>query len=256
MFDNLPTNKQKQKQGDLNSGFQNKAPRKQTQAPAPAPNQVKQPATPKSRPIVPKVQKPIEDMFSGTDNQEKPAIFQAKSAQAPINPAQGNPPAQVDPYTGEQIKAKNKTIVFALMLISLMLVAMLGWYAWRVFFNDIIPGQTEINTQADVDMIIAPVNIEQKMPTDLPDNNFNNINTEQVLDSDGDGLSDVEERELGTNPLEADTDGDGLFDREEIKVYKTDPKDADTDRDGYADGMEVNGGYNPNGEGNLYKLED
>ena len=37
------------------------------------------------------------------------------------------------------------------------------------------------------------------------------------LDSDGDGLSDVEERRLGTNPYNKDTDGDGIDDLMEIK---------------------------------------
>lgn len=38
----------------------------------------------------------------------------------------------------------------------------------------------------------------------------------QVLDSDGDGLTDVEETRLGTNMLNADTDGDGLDDFVEV----------------------------------------
>lgn len=48
-----------------------------------------------------------------------------------------------------------------------------------------------------------------------------------------------------------DSDNDGLTDSEEIDVYKTDPKKADTDGDSYLDGVEVRGGYNPNGPGML-----
>ena len=70
---------------------------------------------------------------------EKPAIFQAKNTPASMNHVGEMPPSQVDPYTGEQIKAKNKTIVFALMLISLMLVAILAWYAYRAFFSNMVP---------------------------------------------------------------------------------------------------------------------
>jgi len=40
----------------------------------------------------------------------------------------------------------------------------------------------------------------------------------QPLDSDGDGLSDKREEELGTNPLKRDTDGDGVEDGDEIKI--------------------------------------
>lgn len=59
------------------------------------------------------------------------------------------------------------------------------------------------------------------------------------LDSDGDGLTDVEEAQLGTDPFNPDTDGDGLTDFEEVRTYKTDPLNADTDYDGLKDGAEV-----------------
>ena len=43
-------------------------------------------------------------------------------------------------------------------------------------------------------------------------------------DSDGDGLSDTEENELGTDPNESDSDGDGWLDGEEVDVG-SDPTD-------------------------------
>lgn len=49
----------------------------------------------------------------------------------------------------------------------------------------------------------------------------------------------------------ADSDNDGLSDYEEKDVYKTNYLLPDTDGDGYLDGAEVNNGYNPNGEGFL-----
>jgi outer membrane protein OmpA-like peptidoglycan-associated protein len=58
-------------------------------------------------------------------------------------------------------------------------------------------------------------------------------------DADGDGLTNKEEKELGTNPKVADTDGDGLTDGQEVLTYKTDPLKADTDGDGLSDGDEV-----------------
>jgi thiol-disulfide isomerase/thioredoxin len=63
-------------------------------------------------------------------------------------------------------------------------------------------------------------------------------------DNDGDGLTNEEEAELGTDPDEADTDGDGLSDREET-IVTTDPLVADTDGDGYSDGDEIADGSNP-----------
>ncbi len=59
-------------------------------------------------------------------------------------------------------------------------------------------------------------------------------------DTDGDGLTDREERRIGTNPRNADTDGDGLTDGAEYNTHRTDPLKADTDGDGLNDGAEVN----------------
>lgn len=59
------------------------------------------------------------------------------------------------------------------------------------------------------------------------------------VDTDGDGLTDDEERELGTDPNNPDTDGDGLSDGDEVHVYHTDPLNKDTDGDGLTDYEEV-----------------
>lgn len=59
------------------------------------------------------------------------------------------------------------------------------------------------------------------------------------LDSDGDGLLDWQEAELGTDPFNPDTDGDGLSDGDEVNLYRTDPLNPDSDFDGLSDGAEV-----------------
>ena len=64
------------------------------------------------------------------------------------------------------------------------------------------------------------------------------------VDSDDDGLSDLREEELGTDPNVADTDGDGLSDGGEVSLG-TDPLDPDTDGDGMSDGEEVEQGTDP-----------
>ncbi|MCB8983948.1 MAG: protein kinase [Ardenticatenaceae bacterium] len=58
-------------------------------------------------------------------------------------------------------------------------------------------------------------------------------------DTDGDGLSDVQEIAIGTNPNNPDTDLDGLSDGEEVLRYGTNPLDRDTDKDILIDGDEV-----------------
>lgn len=71
-------------------------------------------------------------------------------------------------------------------------------------------------------------------------------------DTDGDGLSDFSElKQHRTDPKRFDTDGDGLTDGEEVSKYRTDPLRKDTDGDGYSDGIEVQGGYNPLGTGKM-----
>ena len=72
-----------------------------------------------------------------------------------------------------------------------------------------------------------------------------------LTDTDGDGLTDEEENNLGTNINKVDTDEDGLSDYEEVKVYGTNPLKADTDGDGHNDGQEVKNGYNPLGAGKM-----
>ncbi|MFK7929109.1 MAG: hypothetical protein AB8H79_13030 [Myxococcota bacterium] len=64
-------------------------------------------------------------------------------------------------------------------------------------------------------------------------------------DTDGDGLTDGEEAELGTDPSVADTDEDGLNDGAEVNTHDTDPLDSDSDADGYLDGDEVAAGTDP-----------
>lgn len=68
-------------------------------------------------------------------------------------------------------------------------------------------------------------------------------------DSDNDGLTDKEEKVIGTDPLSPDTDNDGLSDGAEVKIYYTNPLFDDTDRDGKQDGDEVKAESSPLGEG-------
>lgn len=77
---------------------------------------------------------------------------------------------------------------------------------------------------------------------DTDDNGINDADD----DSDGDGLSNREEVELGTDPCNADTDGDGLSDYDELNKYNTDPLKADSDGDTLNDGDELAIGLDPN----------
>jgi hypothetical protein len=75
-----------------------------------------------------------------------------------------------------------------------------------------------------------------------------NLSTDpKDADSDDDNLTDGVEVNLHTtNPRAADTDLDGLGDGAEINLHLTNPKNADSDGDGYNDAAEVAQGTNPN----------
>jgi outer membrane protein OmpA-like peptidoglycan-associated protein len=61
----------------------------------------------------------------------------------------------------------------------------------------------------------------------------------RTIDTDGDGLTDMDEQKYGTDPNNPDTDGDGLSDGDEVHKYRTNPLKADTDGDGLTDYQEV-----------------
>ncbi|MBE0365560.1 hypothetical protein PULV_b0160 [Pseudoalteromonas ulvae UL12] len=70
----------------------------------------------------------------------------------------------------------------------------------------------------------------------LDDNNSGDA----ALDTDADGLTNLTEYNLQTNPTLGDTDNDGLNDGQEVNETQTNPLIADSDEDGLTDGEEVN----------------
>ena len=66
-----------------------------------------------------------------------------------------------------------------------------------------------------------------------------------MADTDGDGLVDITERQLRTDPENPDTDGDGLSDGDEEILVGTSALFADSDGDGFEDGLEVAAGADP-----------
>ena len=87
------------------------------------------------------------------------------------------------------------------------------------------------------------LNITGTDPTDY-DSVEDNI-SDADADTDDDGVSNLDEIELETDPQIQDTDDDGLTDGEEVNTYLTDPLLEDTDGDGLNDGFEVRYGLDP-----------
>jgi len=193
-------------------------------------------------------------MFEQTQGQEPEDIFSEVE-----KPVPGNKPGMGGESVGlaEGGKAEKSFFspvkkFFMILLVAVVGVGIVGgggYALWRSFSaqQSATTNQTEITTPAvSGNETTEPINTNTPAVT-----NTEGVNTVPGLDSDGDGLTDAEEKALGTNPNNPDTDGDGLTDREEVKVYKTDPLKSDTDGDGYLDGAEVKAGYNPLGPGNL-----
>lgn len=71
------------------------------------------------------------------------------------------------------------------------------------------------------------------------------IDAELADEGGPDGLTNIQEFNVGTDPHNADTDGDDLSDGDEVNIYFTNPLKADTDGDGYSDGEEIAAGTDP-----------
>lgn len=103
-----------------------------------------------------------------------------------------------------------------------------------------------ITLLSDGSLNVSPIGIVDSDEDGLPlwwetlYNLDDNDAADAALDSDNDGLTNLEEFTLKTNPIVEDTDSDGLLDGEEVNTYGTSPLIADTDGDGLSDGIEVN----------------
>ncbi|GEM_PF-2276564 len=167
-----------------------------------------------------------------------------------------------------QIKAKYwATLISLTQIIFIPLTFIATTYGFILYFQITNPEYRLLQKKAN--------QAESNYKTDNFSQN-NELITNDSIDTDGDGLSNVEEQRYGTNPENGDTDGDGLSDfeesqisnplipdsdadglsdYEELKVYYTKPLAVDTDDDGYKDGDEVKNGYNPLGAGKLQQLQ-
>lgn len=130
---------------------------------------------------------------------------------------------------------------FPKILILIIILVILIGFGYFLYSQGVVKLERK-----EVPLVNQPIITPPSLPQPPP----------QILDTDGDGLTNQEEISLGTNPNLVDTDNDGLTDKEEVKIYQTEPLNFDTDGDGYKDGQEVLNGYNPKDPTSGAKLLD
>ncbi len=144
---------------------------------------------------------------------------------------------------------KGVFVLIARLLIIVAIIVTIGFlilYFWNRPENK--------GSLVEGEILIEPTDNVTSTPLIVPEET-----KEKPLDTDSDGLTDVEEKQLKTEIDNPDTDGDGLSDRMEVKVYFTNPLSADTDKDGILDGEEVKMGLDPddpNPGAKLFNMEE
>jgi len=229
-----------------------------------------------------------EDMFAGTETENKiqnnqfvptqqnnlnntQQIMQQKNSIGQSN--MQNPTAMPFDQIQTNNKSGNKWLTVIIIFLVVIVLGLAGYWVYNIINSDATNNFDDLNNleqENDINKILDNLqtqtqtqneqkNIDNNLPAQEENVTEENASVQEEVveqDSDQDGLSDSQERELGTNPARVDTDFDGLSDREEVEVYQTDPTSADSDRDGYLDGVEVNNGYNPLGPGKINELNN
>lgn len=208
----------------------------------------------------------FSDLNSNQNNNQSGAIFGEKN----MYPNQNDYLNNNDVYSIKEPIGSRKGLLWIIIFVVLFILIVGSVWIYFAFINkaEIVDSFPLENNLEEVDDNIVDVNNQNNI---LDDNEQVIVNTEETLekteeektdsvifgnkiDTDNDGLDDVKEYEIGTDPLNWDTDGDGLSDGDEFLVWKTNLLKADTDSDGYSDGMEIKNGYNPLGEGRLFEI--
>ncbi|HBW73754.1 MAG: hypothetical protein UX10_C0008G0012 [Candidatus Magasanikbacteria bacterium GW2011_GWA2_45_39] len=181
--------------------------------------------------------------------------FSASMSDNPRDTASGD--MQSDVEISPPILNKRNLFIIAVVVLVVFIAGGAFW-VWRSSTKRAATPSAASVPQAETPVAPAAT-LNENVPVSAP--NVTATTTETVaqppspaVDADGDGLTDQQEIQYGTDPQKADTDGDDLTDYEEIFIWHTNPLNPDTDGDGYSDGQEVKNGFNPNGSGKLLNI--
>jgi len=209
------------------------------------------------------------DMFGDLDetqNNEPPNALEAGLLKKKEDQKQNNiKPLIIEKEEGvPSVKEPILGKIILIVLIGLLLagIAIGGFWLYDNFLNNknkaIIIDETPKAETTTITEVITPTTSEEveNFNSDATvDMQIDEVLFGEPIDSDKDGLDDVREKELGTNPKVSDTDKDSLIDGDEVIIWKTNPLNPDTDGDSYLDGEEINNGYSPLGSGKIFSTE-
>ncbi|MCW1929993.1 MAG: hypothetical protein KIH62_001595 [Candidatus Kerfeldbacteria bacterium] len=190
---------------------------------------------------LPESQPVIQDIFAAADEQQQP-LHELQYQPLPNIPHTPTKVTEVPHYS-----ARPRWVLPALIAVVVLVLAVTATVIFMVSRSE---DSNNLNQ-------VSVVNVNTSQPINevhIPSANTNA--PEVVVDTDGDGLTDIEESEYKTDIRLIDSDQDGLTDREEIKVYATNPLKSDTDGDRYLDGEEVRKLFNPKGPGRLFNIKE
>lgn len=216
---------------------------------------------PKQSPMPPKSESvgEIEDILADVDTSSPEVAL--KQSPMPKQPSMQDigPAEPLTDLSGAEVMDKSKRsgrskrlfyLVGVVVVVAILIIGVIKFISspsydeYENFVNEPITNNQAENINADT----TPEVVDEPEIEDEP------VVTEEVVDDDGDGITNKQELAIGTDPFNPDSDNDGLFDKEEVVTYSTDPLNEDSDGDTYLDGAEVKSGYNPSGPGELLQL--
>jgi len=166
---------------------------------------------------------------------------------------------------GEEVYSVKEPIlgkIILIVLIGVLLagIAIGGFWLYDNFLNNknkviVIDETKKVETSTPEVVVPAVPEVEVTSSDATVDMQIDEVLFGEPVDTDKDGLDDVREKELGTDPKVSDTDKDSLIDGDEVIIWKTNPLNPDTDGDSYLDGEEINNGYSPLGPGKIFSTE-
>ncbi len=115
-------------------------------------------------------------------------------------------------------------------------ILVLTGFLYGVFFTMVMSGFTSCSSRnhhgsvvdSDGDGVPDTIDAFPHNPKEWKDTDHDGIGDNEDTDDDNDGLTDAEEKKIGTDPDNPDTDGDGIPDGVEVK-NGTDPLNPDTE---------------------------